>query len=351
MRQLDMKTYNVKGFGTVEIPEFDASWGTPAEVKLEHIQILAQGAEKWNRWREANPEEYVILNGVRFPPGIDLRGYDLRHISLRDASLVEADLSGARLGVGLNTAETHISSDGRMATLTPSANTLNLMGADLTGAKMEGTQIGDLVGFMDTRLVGVSFTGIKDRKLSRQGFSGADLTDVDFSGLVLDRTAFVDVRLVRTKFIGSEIKDAKFWGVRNMQGADFTDATFILQSSDAQFPFRDADLTGVIGLSDVAELERVARKGISDRAAAEYFADTLLTVRGIGTDNAEARTAIVEEILVDNERGGFLEMAHGALRKAWREREREREVRGSASSPSPTPGKPGVGEMGMGGAG
>jgi hypothetical protein len=53
----------------------------------EHVKILKQGAETWNKWREENPE--VKPN---------LREAYLRDAQLRDANLSGADLGGADLG-------------------------------------------------------------------------------------------------------------------------------------------------------------------------------------------------------------------------------------------------------------
>ena len=47
----------------------------------EHLEILGQGVEVWNKWREENPH-------IR---------PDLSHANQSDAYLIYADLSGVRL--------------------------------------------------------------------------------------------------------------------------------------------------------------------------------------------------------------------------------------------------------------
>ncbi len=52
----------------------------------EHLSILMQGEETWNRWRKEN-------EGVR----VDLRKADLKQANLNGADLTEAHLTGADL--------------------------------------------------------------------------------------------------------------------------------------------------------------------------------------------------------------------------------------------------------------
>lgn len=58
----------------------------------EHLEILKQGVDVWNRWREENPD---------IKP--DLRKADLFGAVLKEANLSEANLSGANLDLALLT--------------------------------------------------------------------------------------------------------------------------------------------------------------------------------------------------------------------------------------------------------
>jgi uncharacterized protein YjbI with pentapeptide repeats len=98
-----------------------------------HLDILLQGVEAWNEWREQNPSTKP-----------DLRGADLI-----EADLPKADLSGAVL------TETHLYQ-------------ANLTGADLTG----------------TDLTGANLTGadLSEANHSGANLSGANLSWADLSG-------------------------------------------------------------------------------------------------------------------------------------------------------------------------
>ena len=52
----------------------------------KQLNILAQGADLWNAWRNEHP-------GI----AIDLTGATLRHLNLENANLAHADLTGANL--------------------------------------------------------------------------------------------------------------------------------------------------------------------------------------------------------------------------------------------------------------
>jgi len=77
----------------------------------EHLKILKQGVEQWNKWREEHPDVEPDLSGANLLradlyganlrdanlAGADLRGADLSGANLRGASVPRADLSGADL--------------------------------------------------------------------------------------------------------------------------------------------------------------------------------------------------------------------------------------------------------------
>ena len=72
----------------------------------ELVELLQQGAERWNAWRAKKPEMIIDLSGVGLRSldlagadlsGANLSGADLRGASLSGANLVDARLEGANL--------------------------------------------------------------------------------------------------------------------------------------------------------------------------------------------------------------------------------------------------------------
>jgi uncharacterized protein YjbI with pentapeptide repeats len=125
----------------------------------KQLEILKQGVEVWNRWREENPEEEIDLNEADFRQtnlseanlkeakfwATDFKEAKLRETDLRGTFLVAGDLSGADLR------ETF------------------LMGADLSGANLWGA---DLTG-ADLSEATLWRTNIKEADLKGAGLRGA----------------------------------------------------------------------------------------------------------------------------------------------------------------------------------
>ena len=59
----------------------------------EHLKILKQGVEQWNKWRLENAKNAIRPN----LGGADLSGAKLSGANLSDAKLIDANLSGADL--------------------------------------------------------------------------------------------------------------------------------------------------------------------------------------------------------------------------------------------------------------
>ncbi len=122
----------------------------------EHLRILKQGVEVWNRWREENPDirpqlKYATLRGNALA-GANLQSSDLRAAQLRVADLVGTELWGA-----------------------------NLAGADLTGADLAGARL-------------------SCANLRKASLSGSDLRRSDLQGSFLISTNMRGARMPRAKF-------------------------------------------------------------------------------------------------------------------------------------------------------
>ena len=168
-------------------------------AKDEHLAILMQGVEAWNRWSEEMADipdlRGASLFGGNFP-GMNLRCALLRRANLGRANLRGADLFGAHL---------------RGASLT---------GADLSGANVQRASL-DGAEFRRTNLRDANLSGAT---LARTNLSAADLTGCDLSGT-------------------------------NLAGADFTGADLrgaILNAARVGYTkFGECDLSDAIGLDSV----------------------------------------------------------------------------------------------------
>ncbi len=126
----------------------------------DHLEIIKEGVESWDSWREANPHVVPHLDGVNLVRA-QLRGANLSHASLsrsdlRGANLREADLRGANLSYA------------------------NLRGAYLREAILSGA-----------RLTGANLYGAN--------LIGASCAEADFEGAMCWDTFFVAVDLSRAK--------------------------------------------------------------------------------------------------------------------------------------------------------
>ncbi len=141
----------------------------------EHLEILKQGVEHWNRWRGQNLSVRPDLRGAELDGmnlcGANLRETDLNRVNLaganlRGASLYRADISRALMSkailVGANLIEAHLYD----VILSRS----DLRRSDLTGASLR------LCEFQETNL---SHSKLKSVDLSGSMLNGADLSGAD----------------------------------------------------------------------------------------------------------------------------------------------------------------------------
>lgn len=122
----------------------------------EHLEILKQGVEAWNKWRRENRDDIRL----------DLSGADLVQTNLTNADLAYVDLVDANLSFA------------------------NLANADLSYADLS------LVNLFSANLYNADLSGTD---LYRVNFSGAVLMGANFTGAGLALTAFVDNNLSEVK--------------------------------------------------------------------------------------------------------------------------------------------------------
>jgi hypothetical protein len=135
-----------------------------------HLSILNEGVDKWNEWRDGNPEVVPDLRGVASLPDRQMRG-----INLKKAMLTGADLSGTILeGAQLQEAR---------------LDRANLEGTRLRGAHLEDASLkGARLGGADLRAAFLSkTTDLEGACLYAQDGSGrmTSLVDVDWGSVNL----------------------------------------------------------------------------------------------------------------------------------------------------------------------
>ncbi|MEL7315217.1 MAG: pentapeptide repeat-containing protein [Cyanobacteria bacterium J06559_3] len=136
-----------------------------------HLDLIEQGVEKWNLWRQENPEILPDLRGAYLfeaeLSGANLRGVNLSRACLIGTNLKQANLSGANLqslyasAANLEWADLSEAdlkqanlSEARLAQVNfshVSAEGTNFSKADLTGACIENWQVNAKTDFSDTQ--------------------------------------------------------------------------------------------------------------------------------------------------------------------------------------------------------
>ena len=141
----------------------------------EHLEILKEGVEAWNKWREFNP--FVTPNLIN----ANLNENMLSRAQLYSADLRGADLSAATLrGANLEGA--------------------NLGYADLRGAKLDYAGLrGAKLGHADLYSATLRGANLRDAKLDDANLNSATLRGADVTGAVFNSTIITRVDLSEVK--------------------------------------------------------------------------------------------------------------------------------------------------------
>jgi hypothetical protein len=163
----------------------------------EHVKLLKQGADAWNKWRVENPNIRPDLSEADLIEA-NLYGAYLNVANLRDAVLSEADLGRANLnGADLRGA--------------------NLRGADLWEAHLTDANLSDAV-LSKAKLDGANLRGAN---LRGADFGGANLSGADLRSAVLS-----EADLSRANLNGADLRGANLRGA-NLGGADLDGAVLV----------------------------------------------------------------------------------------------------------------------------
>jgi uncharacterized protein YjbI with pentapeptide repeats len=180
----------------------------------QQLEILREGVEVWNTWREEHPDiDRPDLSFGTLPDHLDganFQGVDLRSVVASGSSLREANLSGASL-------------------IDTILNDSDLDGADLHSAFMHATDLSN------SNLRGANLSSVHGYRLSMDGanleganLEGAclewsDLSCASLEGADLRRANLTCARLVGTNFSRALLTGATVYGV-SAWGVELTDA-------------------------------------------------------------------------------------------------------------------------------
>jgi uncharacterized protein YjbI with pentapeptide repeats len=200
-----------------------------------HLDILQQGVEAWNAWREQNPSiRPFLLETNRFSEadlsGANLSGAMLSGADLSRARLFRANLSWADLS-GANLAEANLYRvDLSRAHLTQA----NLSWANLSEANLSGAWLIE-ANLQAAKLLGTNLSGARlDRarlrraNLSEASLAGANLAEANLSeaNLALANLSDADLThsaLVKTDLTGATLAGCSIYGISawslNLEGA------------------------------------------------------------------------------------------------------------------------------------
>jgi uncharacterized protein YjbI with pentapeptide repeats len=174
----------------------------------EHVAMLKQGVDAWNKWRKENPDICPDLRGATVV-GADLRGADLRAARLAGADLGMADMREANLsGAYLLGTDLHEARLGRadisgaylrVANLSnANLDTANLRGADLNQAKLGGADLRMArLGRVNLSNANLSEANLASANLSNANLSEANLSNANLSGAMLDNANLTNANLSR----------------------------------------------------------------------------------------------------------------------------------------------------------
>ncbi len=163
-------------------------------ANIEHVEILRQGVEIWNQWRDEHRAIQPDLHGLNLK-GVDLSGANLREVNLLEANLqgadlrwtdlikanlFECDLTGAQLFSADLTRANFVRANLFRANLCRARlHNANLSRANLTRANLEEADLSKAILFR-ARLIGSN--------LRRANLQDANLSEVDLSGAFIDET-------------------------------------------------------------------------------------------------------------------------------------------------------------------
>lgn len=212
----------------------------------QHVEILEQGVEVWNAWREMNPDIQPDLSGFSFPANLNMEGINFRHTNLRAADLsnthlISADLSKAYMVnatldkalvektklvetilEGANLHETHLIEIECRETI---FNAAVMVAAQIVNSNIEvsyfvGTDLRTAVFFQNITMncffhgANLSQATLRETGFYSCNFKNANFTEASFWGAILQGSSFVEANVEGADFSQAYVYGVSIWNLK-----------------------------------------------------------------------------------------------------------------------------------------
>ncbi len=171
----------------------------------QHLDLLWQGTDTWNKWRSNNPTVRPDLSGANLSGAI-LSKVNLSGATLRRTKLIEAVLSEAYLG-GANLSRANLSG--------ADLSGANLRGADLSGANLSRANLSGadfsvtVLSKADLRGANLSWANLNMAILNGTDLSRSNLRGTILNMAILNETVFTEAHFYHTAFAWVDLSYVK----------------------------------------------------------------------------------------------------------------------------------------------
>ena len=185
----------------------------------EQLELLRQGIEGWNRWREEHSGVKVDLSGIYFINEeryisfanlslVNLRGSSLSEADLSNTDLSEADLSNANLSnANLNCVILREADLSKANLSKADLDKVNLSGANLSEANLSGASLSEVnLSRIMLRGADLSNTSLSKANLSKVSLSGANLSEANLSGANLSEANLNEANLSKANLNEADMR-------------------------------------------------------------------------------------------------------------------------------------------------
>lgn len=194
----------------------------------EHLAILKQGVEVWNKWRDENQDIRPYLTGVELID-TDLTGANLREAFLMNATLWGVNLSKADLRDAYLAGASLCETEFREANLSKAdLSHVDLTATDLSGATLSNANLsGSNVNFEHPKSINfnkanLSHANLSYAELAYSNFSESDLRGANLSNSNLNHTDIINANICHANLFQSQVIATNFYN-SNLTGACIKD--------------------------------------------------------------------------------------------------------------------------------